>query len=52
MVDRLECPARGGKPADGGVDLIARKNGETTVVQCKHWQAWKAGLMPVREQLE
>lgn len=29
---------RGGAQPDGGVDLVAVKAGETTVVQCKHWQ--------------
>ncbi|MEI6358278.1 MAG: restriction endonuclease [Verrucomicrobiota bacterium] len=29
---------RGGAHPDGGVDLVVVKAGETTVVQCKHWQ--------------
>ena len=29
---------RGGAHPDGGVDLVAVKAGEITLVQCKHWQ--------------
>lgn len=29
---------RGGAQPDGGVDLLATKQGELTVVQCKHWR--------------
>ena len=39
----------GGKGADGGVDLILRKNGEKYVVQCKHWCALKVGVPVIRE---
>lgn len=28
-----------GGGADGGVDLVLRRNGEVTLVQCKHWSA-------------
>jgi restriction system protein len=43
---------RTGDPAgDGGVDLILHKDGMATLVQCKHWKAWKVGVKPVREFL-
>lgn len=35
--------------ADGGIDLILRKNGRTTLVQCKQWQNWQVGVKVVRE---
>lgn len=35
--------------ADGGTDLILRKNGKTTLVQCKQWQNWQVGVKVVRE---
>ena len=35
--------------ADGGVDLILRKDNEVTFVQCKHWKANKVGVAKVRE---
>lgn len=38
-----------GPGADGGVDLIARKNGEKVLVQCKHWRARKVGVDKARE---
>jgi restriction system protein len=35
--------------ADGGIDLILRKNGQTTLVQCKQWQNRQVGVTVVRE---
>jgi restriction system protein len=35
--------------ADGGIDLILRKHGKTTLVQCKQWQNWQVGVKVVRE---
>jgi len=35
--------------ADGGVDLIAQKDGETILIQCKQWKAYKVGVKTVRE---
>lgn len=35
--------------ADGGIDLILRKGGQTTLVQCKQWQNWQVGVKVVRE---
>ena len=37
--------------ADGGVDLRLRKNGATTLVQCKHWKSNAVGAPYVREML-
>jgi len=36
---------------DGGVDLVLRKDGEKTYVQCKHWKAYKVGVEKVRALL-
>ena len=35
--------------ADGGVDLVLVRNGETTVVQVKHWRRDVVGVSLVRE---
>lgn len=35
--------------ADGGIDLILRKNGEASMVQCKRWKTFKVGVKEVRE---
>lgn len=35
--------------ADGGIDLILSKNGETHLVQCKHWKKSKVGVKDIRE---
>jgi restriction system protein len=41
-----------GDPAgDGGVDVVLHKDGQKTLVQCKHWKAFKVGVGPVRELL-
>lgn len=39
----------GGAGADGGVDLVLRKGGETWLVQCKQWKAFKVDVKVVRE---
>ena len=39
----------GGGGADGGVDLVLRKDRETLLVQCKQWKAFKVGVDVVRE---
>jgi restriction system protein len=39
----------GGGGADGGVDLVLKKNGETLLVQCKHWRQYKIGVKVIRE---
>ncbi len=35
--------------ADGGIDLLLRKDGSTTLVQCKQWQNRQVGVKIVRE---
>jgi restriction system protein len=35
--------------ADGGVDLVLRKDGTTVLVQCKQWRTMKVGVKVVRE---
>jgi restriction system protein len=42
---------RGGAGPDGGVDLVLRKDGQKTIVQCKHWKAQQIGVTVVRELL-
>lgn len=39
----------GANGPDGGVDLIARKDGETYLVQCKQWRSVQVGVPVVRE---
>jgi restriction system protein len=39
----------GGNGADGGIDLVLRKNNEKFFVQCKQWKAYKVGVEVVRE---
>lgn len=39
----------GGGGADGGVDLKLQKGGETFLVQCKQWRAYKVSVNVVRE---
>lgn len=39
----------GGGGADGGIDLVLRKDGEKYLVQCKQWKAYKVGVQVVRE---
>lgn len=39
----------GGGGADGGIDLLLRKGGDTYLVQCKQWRAFRVGVTVVRE---
>jgi restriction system protein len=39
----------GGGGADGGVDLVLNRDGETHLVQCKQWRAQRVGVEVVRE---
>ena len=39
----------GNAARDGGVDVVLRRNGQTTLVQCKHWKTWTVGVKIVRE---
>ena len=41
----------GSDSGDGGIDLRLRRNGQATLVQCKHWKAFKVGVKEVRELL-
>jgi restriction system protein len=41
----------GGEGPDGGVDLIARKDNQTWLVQCKHYRDQWVGERPLRELL-
>lgn len=45
----LSVEERGGSAADGGVDLMLRKDGKTTVVRCKRWRDAQVSVQPVRE---
>ncbi len=45
----FQVTREGGNGPDGGVDLVLRKNGETHLVQCKQWKAYRVGVQPVRE---
>ena len=40
---------RGGSGGDGGVDLVLRRQGLTTLVQCKRWRTRQVGVAVVRE---
>ena len=40
---------RGGNAPDGGVDLVLRRDGKMTLVQCKRWREIQVGVQPVRE---
>ena len=40
---------RGGGGADGGIDLVLRRDGIAVLVQCKQWKTWKVGVKTVRE---
>ena len=37
--------------ADGGIDLVARRDGEVLLVQCKQWRTRDVGVSVVRELL-
>ncbi|MFT5192796.1 MAG: restriction system protein [Verrucomicrobiales bacterium] len=39
----------GGGGADGGVDLVLRKEEETVYVQCKRWRNRNVGIKPTKE---
>jgi restriction system protein len=47
--DRYEVERTGDAAADGGVDIVLRRNGQTTLVQCKHWKTWTVGVKVIRE---
>lgn len=35
--------------ADGGIDVVLEKDGNTSVVQCKQWKNSRVGVKPIRE---
>jgi restriction system protein len=39
----------GGGGADGGIDIKLYKDGQTYLVQCKHYKSWKVSVQIVRE---
>ena len=39
----------GSAAGDGGVDVRLRRNGQTTLVQCKHWKTWTVRVNVIRE---
>ncbi|PSJ16556.1 restriction endonuclease [Nitrosomonas supralitoralis] len=41
----------GGGGADGGIDLVLKKDSELFLVQCKQWRAYKVSVNVVRELL-
>jgi restriction system protein len=41
----------GNSSGDGGIDIQLTRPGETVLVQCKQWKAWKVGVTIVREML-
>jgi restriction system protein len=45
----FQVSREGGNGPDGGIDLVLRQKGETYLVQCKQWKAYKVGVQPVRE---
>ena len=45
----FEVEAQGGDHADGGIDVIVKRDECTYLVQCKHWQAQRVGVKVVRE---
>ena len=40
---------KGGRRADGGIDLLIERDGQTFTVQCKHWVRGYVGVTIVRE---
>lgn len=40
---------QGGDQADGGIDVIVKRDGGVYLVQCKHWRAQRVGVKVVRE---
>lgn len=46
----FQVEGNGQRGADGGVDLLLRRNGQITLVQCKHWRTQRVGAPVVREQ--
>jgi HJR/Mrr/RecB family endonuclease len=51
QADGFVVERKGGAHADGGVDMIATKDGVKVLVQCKHWRRWALKEGVVRELL-
>ena len=47
----FEVERKGGAHPDGGVDLIAARDGVGSLIQCKHWKTWEIKEKVVREML-
>ena len=50
-LEGYQVTRQGGAKADGGVDLVAERDGVKTVVQCKHWQNWRVKEATIREMI-
>jgi restriction system protein len=46
-----EVKRTGDAAGDGGVDVVLKRNGQTTLVQCKHWKTRTVELPVVRDLL-
>ncbi len=46
---RLDSEYSLGRGADGGVDLILRKDGRISLVQCKQWKVFSVGVSIICE---
>jgi restriction system protein len=44
-----EVTEAGGGGGDGGVDLLLAREGESFLVQCKHWRTRRVGVSTIRE---
>lgn len=44
-----EVEVTGNAGGDGGVDVVLRRKGQRTLVQCKHWKTYTVGVQIVRE---
>lgn len=49
--DGYDVDRKGGAQPDGGVDLVAFKDGQSVLVQCKHWRTWTVQEKTIRELL-
>lgn len=46
-----QAQVTGDAAGDGGIDVVLRRDGKTTLVQCKHWKDRPVGVKVVRELL-
>lgn len=44
-----QAEVTGSAGGDGGVDVVLRRKGQRTLVQCKHWKTYTVGVQIVRE---